>query len=287
MKYKLSSVHKIVIAILVLIVISTIGVLLYIGYDYYSTSLEGRFFNSKHTSLKASGIVGHGLGIIGSLMIVVGVFSYMARKRYRIFSLIGVLKYWLEFHIFLCTLGPVLILFHTTFKFGGIVAVSFWSMVAVVASGVIGRFIYIQIPHTIEGREMNLHELDDLKLEMNKQLRSTVSLDESIYEMIDGSSENNSATRHGLIGRSVQQKLAFRKLRKDLKLQKLPKEKAKEVLRLFNDQVSMKNRIDRLVTMQNLFKYWHVAHLPFALVMLVIMIIHVVVALTFGYKWIF
>ncbi|MBK7174902.1 MAG: hypothetical protein IPH84_17120 [Bacteroidales bacterium] len=27
--------------------------------------------------------------------------------------------------------------------------------------------------------------------------------------------------------------------------------------------------------MQNLFKYWHVAHLPFALVMLVIMVIHV------------
>jgi hypothetical protein len=70
-------------------------------------------------------------------------------------------------------------------------------------------------------------------------------------------------------------------------MQKISKEKAKEVLLLFNNQISMKNRIDRLVTMQNLFKYWHVAHLPFALVMLVIMIIHVVVALTFGYKWIF
>jgi hypothetical protein len=287
MKFKLSSVHKIVITILVLIVIFTVAILFYIGYDYYSTSLEGRYFNPKHTSLKASGIVGHGLGIIGSLMIVIGVFSYMARKRYRIFSRIGVLKYWLEFHIFLCTLGPVLILFHTTFKFGGIVAVSFWSMVAVVASGIIGRFIYIQIPRTIEGREISLHELDDIKQEMNKQLRSTVSLDESIYEMIEGSSGSNSGKGNGIFGRSREQKVAVRKLRNELKLQKLPKDKAKEVLRLFNDQVSMKNRIDRLVTMQNLFKYWHVAHLPFALVMLVIMIIHVVVALTFGYKWIF
>jgi len=287
MKFKLSSVHKVVITILVLIVISTIAVLLYIGYSYYSTSLEDRFFNPKHTSLKSSGIVSHGLGIIGSLMIVVGVFSYMARKRYKVFSRIGVLKYWLEFHIFLCTLGPVLILFHTTFKFGGIVAVSFWSMVAVVASGVIGRFIYIQIPRTIEGREISLHELDDIKQEMNKQLRSTVSLDESIYEMIDGSSKNNSGNTPGLIGKSVQQKVAIRRLRKELKLQKLPKDKVREVLRIFNNQVSMKNRIDRLLTMQNLFKYWHVAHLPFALVMLVIMIIHVVVALTFGYKWIF
>jgi hypothetical protein len=39
--------------------------------------------------------------------------------------------------------------------------------------------------------------------------------------------------------------------------------------------------------MQNLFRYWHVAHLPFAFVMLIIMIIHVGVTLTFGYHWIF
>jgi hypothetical protein len=39
--------------------------------------------------------------------------------------------------------------------------------------------------------------------------------------------------------------------------------------------------------MQNLFKYWHVAHLPFALIMLVIMIIHVAVTVTFGFRWIF
>jgi hypothetical protein len=178
MKIKHSTVHKIVISVLIIIVILTVVILFYIGYDYYSTSLEERYFNPNHTTLKASGIVGHGLGIIGSFMIVFGVFSYMIRKRFRMFFRMGVLKYWLEFHIFLCTLGPVLILFHTTFKFGGIVAVSFWSMVAVVLSGIIGRFIYIQIPRTIEGREMNLHELDDIRQEMNKQLRSTVSLDE-------------------------------------------------------------------------------------------------------------
>jgi hypothetical protein len=287
MKIKHATIHKSVIAGLVLIVLSTIAYFLYIGHEYYATSLEERYFNPEHTSLKASGIVGHGLGIIGSLMIVIGVFSYMARKRFRRFYRIGVLKYWLEFHIFLCTLGPVLILFHTTFKFGGIVAVSFWSMVAVVASGIIGRFIYIQIPRTIEGREMSLHELDDISIELNKQLRSTISVDESIYEMLENTGSNSAGKGTSLIGRSSQQKQAMKILRKEMKLQNLPKEKMKEVFALFNNQISMKNRINRLVTMQNLFKYWHVAHLPFALVMLVIMIIHVVVALTFGYKWIF
>ena len=48
-------------------------------------------------------------------------------------------KHWLEFHIFLCTVGPLLVLYHTAFKFGGIVSVSFWSMVLVVLSGVAGK----------------------------------------------------------------------------------------------------------------------------------------------------
>jgi hypothetical protein len=160
-------------------------------------------------------------------------------------------------------------------------------MVAVVLSGVIGRFIYIQIPRTIEGRELSLHELDDIKRKTNRQLRTTIILDESIYELLDNYSGEKSNGMGGIIWRSRKEKIAIRKLKTELKLQNVPKNKTLEVLQLYKDQISLKKRIERLVTMQNLFKYWHVAHLPFALVMLVIMIIHVVVVITFGYKWIF
>jgi hypothetical protein len=287
MKLKLSTIHKIVISILVFIVILTVTILLYIGYGYYATSLEERHFHPENQSLKASGIIGHGLGVIGSLMMIVGVFTYMIRKRIQKFSRIGLLKYWLEFHIFLCTLGPFLVLFHTTFKFGGIVAVSFWCMVAVFLSGIIGRFIYIQIPHTIEGRELSLLELEDISRETNRMLRMTITLDESIYDLLDNSVENSSKGIGNILWRSSKERAAIRKLKTELKLQKVPKEKSTEIIQLYKDQLSQKKKIGRLVTMQNLFKYWHVAHLPFALVMLVIMIIHVVVVVTFGYKWIF
>ncbi len=287
MKFKLATIHRIVISALIFVVILTVSILTYIGYSYYGTSMEQRYFLPENQSLKSSGIIGHGLGIIGSLMIVFAVFSYMARKRIHRFSRIGILKYWLEMHIFLCTLGPVLILFHTTFKFGGIVAVSFWSMVAVVISGVIGRFIYIQIPRTIEGRELSLHELDDIKGETNKQLRKTVTLDESIYELIDNSAETKSKGSGNLFWSSSEERVAIKKIRNELKTQNVHRDKTREIVQSFKDQISLKRKIERLVTMQKLFEYWHVAHLPFALVMLVIMIIHVVVAITFGYKWVF
>ena len=158
--------HKIFISILVVIVLFTLIVLTYKGLSYYRTSIEERFYHPDNNLLKPSGILGHGFGIAGSFLIVVGVASYMARKRYRFLSRIGILKHWLEFHIFLCTLGPILILFHTAYKFGGLVAISFWSMVAVFLSGIVGRFIYLQIPHTIEGQELSLNDIRAMKTDI-------------------------------------------------------------------------------------------------------------------------
>lgn len=286
MRLKDSAIHQIVILSLVIIVAITVSVLLYIGFDYYSIPLEERHFHPLNQSFKASGIVGHGLGIIGTFLIVFGVFSYMFRKRLRIFSRIGILKHWLEFHIFLCTLGPFLILFHTTFKFGGLVAVSFWSMVAVFLSGIIGRYIYLQIPRTIEGKELTLIDMEDQRAEMNKQLRQSVTLDESIYEIIDHR-RDHSVKNLGFWRKRREERAILKKLRNELSSQAVPRKKSREIILIFKNQLTLKKRIERLVTMQRLFAYWHVAHLPFALIMLVVMIIHVVVAVTFGYKWIF
>jgi hypothetical protein len=35
------------------------------------------------------------------------------------------------------------------------------------------------------------------------------------------------------------------------------------------------------------FHYWHVVHLPFTFVMFTIMVVHIVVVVLFGYRWIF
>ena len=176
--------HRVYISILILVVLLTASFLAYRGYAFYSLSIEDRFFHPDYQILKSSGILGHGLGIIGSLLIILGVALYMIRKRIRTFSRFGILKHWLEFHIFLCVLGPILVLYHTAFKFGGLVAISFWSMVAVVLSGVIGRYIYLQIPRTIEGGEMNLNEINHMKDALNQQLTEGYNLDEIVLEVV-------------------------------------------------------------------------------------------------------
>ncbi len=284
--------HRIYIASLSVIVLIVLLAIINKGFQYYNVSLEERFFHPDHTTLKPSGLLGHGMGILGSLLMILGVSLYMIRKRYRLFSRVGILKHWLEFHIFLCSLGPILVLFHTAFKFGGIVAISFWSMVAVFLSGIIGRFIYIQIPRTIEGRELSLSEVRNMKGDISQKLNDSFGLDELSRNVIADSiktkaelSQNNAFVR--FFKKYSHDRQSVRKVKAVLKNNKLLKSQRVAILDLVKNEISLNRRIERLQVMQNMFKYWHVAHLPFALVMLVIMVIHVAVTIVFGYKWIF
>lgn len=284
--------HRIFISLLVTIVISAFFILFINGLSYYKLSLEERVYNPEHNILKPSGIVGHGIGIIGSGLMLIGVASYMARKRYRFLSRAGILKYWLEFHIFLCTLGPILILFHTSFKFGGLVAISFWSMVAVFLSGIIGRFIYIQIPRTIEGRELTLSEVRGMKKDIASYARETYNLDEETYTTMADSMKRRIEIYHkNPVVRNAKRNSDDRKslklIKNLLKRNNLPRNEFKKIINLVKEDIKLNRKIERLDKMQNLFKYWHVAHSPFALVMIIIMIIHVAVTILFGYRWIF
>lgn len=273
---------------MVVIVIITTTYLIYTGYSYYNTELVERFYHPHHDWFKPSGKYGHGLGIVGTLMILFGVTIYIARKRYNFMSKYLRLKYLLEFHIFLCTLGPILVLFHTAFKFGGIVSIAFWSMIAVVLSGVIGRFIYIQIPRTIEGRELSLNEVKLMKSGLGSKLVNEFHLDDSTMKIIVQSSDNHKSNKKSsLISNYINSKRTIKTVRKTLIKNKLSKEHRQSIIHIVKEEISLTNKIERLETMQKLFKYWHVAHLPFALIMLIIAVIHVAVTLAFGYKWIF
>lgn len=271
-------VHFAYIWMMVILTVVVSVYLAYYGYDYYTTPLEERFYLETHKWFKPSGVFGHGLGIVGTLMIAFGVGMYIARKRYNFLSSVIRLKYLLEFHIFLCTLGPILILFHTAFKFGGIITVAFWSMVAVVLSGVVGRFIYIQIPKTIEGRALSLQEVRDKKDSLSKLLRENYSLNDPMIEMMELYTSEDENDR---------KKVSKSKLKRALIQGGITKDKLKEVLAYAREERILSIRIKRLNKMQELFKYWHIVHLPFALIMLIIVIVHIGVTLAFGYKWIF
>jgi len=277
------TVHRIYIGTFFLIFISVLVFLVITGWEYYLTPVEERFFHDAHNNLKPSGLYGHGYGVIGSLMMLVGVSGYMLRKRLPSLQRLGILKHWLEFHIFLCTTGPLLVLFHTAFKFGGLVAVSFWSMVAVVLSGIIGRFLYVRIPRTIQGKELSIEELQKERLKISERLQQSTAAPDLSTDSSPG------IISPGISGMMKEWRLSRKRIRAfvfELNKADYASSDRKSLLSLFRRQEELRRRIVSLKVMQKFFKYWHVAHLPFALLMLIVMIIHIGVAVAFGYVWI-
>ncbi len=272
------------------IILIAVAIFIY-GREYYLLPDKERFFSKLHPLLKPGGLIGHGLGILGSLMIVVGVFSYMAKKRIKRFAYKGSLKPWLTFHIYMCVLGPVLILFHTSFKFGGIVSVSFWSMVAVVISGFVGRFIYLHLPRNVEGKELSKAEAEKLYSDLVNKLKTDSNVNASFYELLNPEavfiSNDEDKVEMGVL---IKNRIARRKTLKEIKAKiasyDIPEKEKKKILNLAKSILDTAFKISLLKMMHKLFEYWHIAHLPFALLMLIIVVVHVIIAVTLGYTWV-
>jgi len=118
--------------------------------------------------------VWHPIGWTGSAMMVV-MMLYSVRKRFALFSGLGSMRHWLSAHMFFGIMGPILVTFHTTFKLHGLVATSFWCMIVTMVFGVLGRYIYVQIPRSINGTELGVKEIEGsvsaLETEIGRKLK--------------------------------------------------------------------------------------------------------------------
>jgi hypothetical protein len=260
------------------------------GWAYYQLPLDQRAYSPLHQRFAPSGTMGLIFGIAGTACMVVGVGVYAARKRVPILRSMGSLSRWLEFHIFLCTLGPYLILLHTSFKFGGLVAVAFWSMTVVVVSGLFGRYVYSYLPKTIGGRVRSLESVKKQK----SVLIQAIAMDAGLEPK---------EVKHALLLPTVREApgiptalwLAFRyditarwrrrQIRRFLASRQLPKHVREWATSLLTEQVALEQQIVLLSPFRRLFRYWHLLHLPLSVVMLVIVAVHVTVAVLFGYAW--
>ncbi len=287
----MNKIHKIILGILSLLMIGVIGWVLKEAGQYYLTDLIDRPHIPRHKLWKPGGFIGHGLGILGSLMMLI-MFIYSIRKRIRYFRNWGKLPTWLNYHIFLGISGPILVTFHTAMKFGGLVSISYWSMVAVALSGFIGRYIYIKIPHHVSGKELTKDEFKEQLHTMTHTFKRDFDLSDKTINKILLLSGAEKIEKRGLLGIFT---IFFMDITGWFKWQGIKNEIqksstiSKSEIHQFKQSLKHIVKMDRQIAFwkaaQSLFHYWHVIHKPFAYTMIVIMVIHVVVVVTMGYTW--
>lgn len=110
------------------------------------------------TDPRSSGPVGHGLGIVGFILMLMTETLYSVRKRSRRAHW-GRTASWLRFHIVTGLVGPYLVLLHTAWRYGGLAGLVMLMTGVVVTSGFIGRYIYTRVPRTADGMMLEASEL--------------------------------------------------------------------------------------------------------------------------------
>jgi hypothetical protein len=264
------------------------------GSNFYLTPLKAQPHHQSYRSLRPAGLWGHGFGVIGSALMIF-MLLYTLRKRTRLLGNLGALSYWLQFHIFCGIAGPLLVILHSSFKVQGLIAVSFWSMIAVAASGFLGRYIYIQIPRTISGKELNLSELHTYNEDIKDELQKNYDLPEQDIRKLEqwyagtpAKQKNLLLMLFSMLYSDLIRPLSYYRTRMKLAAEfNLPFSATVKGAKIIQEKTLLERRIAAWQAVHDMFHYWHVIHKPFAIIMYLIMIIHILVAVYVGYVWIF
>ena len=234
---------------------------------------------------------GYALGLVGGLLML-GLLLYPLRKRLRFMQEWGALKHWFRFHMAGGVLGPLLVLFHSTFKVGSFnAAVALGCMLLVVASGLVGRFIYRKIHHGLYGSYASLKDLEQAMAQEFEALEPVLRRMPLVKEEVERFAAlvslrpaSSSARAAHFLSLGVKRLLTARRLRRSLaayataEADRLVASQANvgTLLQTIDNTLQAVQRRAQFSTYERLFSLWHVIHIPFLCMLVITALLHVV-----------
>jgi hypothetical protein len=292
--------HKIRFILVWIASLTFIAALTIYGFDYYRLPRELRPFSEKHALLKPSGVIGINLGVLGTVLFFL-IFLYALRKAWPWLGRIGTAKHWMDFHVIFGVTAPIVIAFHASFKFNNIAGVAFWIMVAVALSGIGGRYLYAQIPRSLNAAELSYRELEADEDTLADMLRSQSLVSQTklarIFAMPSAEHVRQSlalVTLGEMVMLDIRRPFQVAALRREAMtfgeslrslggLFSTRNEELERVVSVARQKASLSKRILFLDQTQRVFHLWHVIHRPFSYAFAVLAVIHIINAIRLGY----
>lgn len=277
----------------------TLAIAIY-GLDYYTLGAAARPLSPKHALLRPSGAIGINLGMVGVVMFF-GIYLYYFRKRWGWLRNFGTTKHWLDFHIVLGVTAPIVIAFHSAFKFRGIAGMAFWIMVAVALSGIVGRYLYAQIPRRLNAATFSWQELQEEQSRLTDQLAT-----QKMFRARELAATFHIPTVDQVSHKSAIGALAWMfalDLTRPLRVASLRRRvlsaagvvfslggilpsgnhELERVVRTARRQAALSKRMVFLSRSQQVFQLWHVVHRPFSYAFVILALLHIGTAMLLGY----
>ena len=271
------------------------------GFDYYTLGSSERPFSPKHALLRPSGAIGVNLGILGVLLFFL-IYLYPLRKRWGWLGRQGNSRHWLDFHVILGTAAPMVIALHSSFKFGGIAGMAFWIMTAVTLSGFIGRYLYSQIPRTLNAAELSIKEIQEMEVRLRwdaEEKHDKIGTDLIDLFALPSPAQVAHISMVAALGWMIWLDLkrpfqvSWLRLRAGgfgawlvslFGILRTRNPQLERAICIARRQASLSKRVLFLSRTKQVFNLWHVVHRPFSYSFAILAILHIVVVLGMGYR---
>jgi len=281
-------------SIATLVILVTLAALNLLGAPYYLSTTAERVRDPMHRLLRPSGLVGQSAGIV-AFVIFVFLWLYPLRKKYKSLAFTGTIGKWLDVHVTSALGLPLLLTIHAAWRSQGVIGIGFASMLVVCASGVVGRYLYVRIPRAKSGAELSRDEATSERNRLIDEIADMTGLHPlKVEETLAVASPTDEkagvfTVLHDLLTNDLNRWRRTRELRrrfKELDLANLiPTKALTRAVRLADREIALTQQMRMLDATQRVFRYWHIAHKPFALTALVAVVVHVAVVIAVGATW--
>jgi Fe-S-cluster-containing hydrogenase component 2 len=221
-------------------------------------------------------------GYVGTALMVLSM-AYLLQRRFGWFKRTASNQFWLDVHLMTGIVGPAFIALHSAMRLTTWVSIPFWSMIAVVISGVIGRYLYTLVPAMSSTHDLAVLEHRRAVTELAKDHPRAGDVAYEVMEREWARSEQ--AWNIGLLSLllwvivdDLRHVFARRRYRRRLR-PLAPRKVAREIARHVDRVVFYERRQELAPRLKSLLRSWKKVHIPFSVVLLVTMLIHIWIAL--------
>jgi thioredoxin reductase len=263
-----------------------VAVLGAVGYRYYRLPQALRYLSPDHARLKPSGAWGHGVGILATLFMLSN-FAYSVRKRWKRFKGKGSIAPWLRFHVFVGTMSPLTILFHSAFQWNNHLATATYvSLVVLVTTGLVGRYLYGLLRFDRDSAV----EASALRQRLGQAMGGLPQLPR-LARLVAGDQGTGGASEKGspALGLLFGMAADHYHLRHELASARRlfvhrPTWTAFRAQALRLRRLDVRRRADR--RFKRLMSQWRVVHVTLAILVIGLICLHISISVRFGFKWI-
>ena len=221
-------------------------------------------------------------GYVGTALMVLSM-AYLLQRRFGWFYKTATNQFWLDVHIMTGLVGPLFIVLHSAMRLTTWVSIPFWSMVAVVISGLVGRYLYTLVPSLTSRHDLEILEHRRAITELAAEHPAAGAYAYQLMEREAARSERSwdIGLVYLLMWVFLDDLRRIWSRRRDRRaLRKLaPRRIARQIARRIDRVVFFERRKELAPRSKALLKSWKRIHIPFSLVLLVTMLLHIAIAL--------